>query len=165
MKAGQIAELYRVLEQAGISAVVDGGWCVDALLGRQTRDHPDLDLAIERKDELKLKEWLKDNGFKEVKRKDTSAWNYVMATDDELLDIHVYEYDDHGNNVYGIEYPYGSLTGEGVIKGQAVRCIAPEWMFKFKTAYEPKNKDLQDVHALASKFGFKIPNTHKASQK
>ena len=162
MKAGQVAELYRVLEQAGISAVVDGGWCIDALLGRQTRDHPDLDLAIEHKDEPKLKKWLKDNGFTEIKRNDSSAWNYVMGSDaDEILDIHIFEYDSAGNNIYGIEYPYGSLTGEGVIKGQTVRCIAPEWMFKFKTAYEPKDKDLKDVQALARKFNFELPHNYK----
>ena len=76
------------------------------------------------------------------------------------VDVHAFEYDEVGKNVYGIEYPYGSLTGKGTINGQEVNCIAPEWMFKFKTAYEPKDKDKRDVNALADKFGYSVPSSH-----
>jgi lincosamide nucleotidyltransferase A/C/D/E len=51
--------------------------------------------------------------------------------------------------------------GKGTIDGQEVNCISPEWMFKFKTAYEPKQKDLQDVNALAKKYGFSVPTSHQ----
>jgi lincosamide nucleotidyltransferase A/C/D/E len=34
-------------------------------------------------------------------------------------------------------------------------------MFKFKTAYAPKEKDLQDVRALGARYGFEIPATHR----
>ena len=33
------------LQAAGVPAWLDGGWCVDALLGEQTRRHDDLDLV------------------------------------------------------------------------------------------------------------------------
>jgi lincosamide nucleotidyltransferase A/C/D/E len=71
------------------------------------------------------------------------------------VDVHVFEYDDNGKNIYGVMYPFGSLTGKGVIDGQEVDCVSPEWMFKFKTSYEPK--DNQDVWALSEKFGFDLP--------
>jgi lincosamide nucleotidyltransferase A/C/D/E len=35
-----------LLDQEGVRAWLDGGWAVDALLGRQTRLHSDLDLAV-----------------------------------------------------------------------------------------------------------------------
>jgi len=50
-----------------------------------------------------------------------------------------------------------------VILQAKVRCVGPEWMFKFKTAYTPREKDLQDVQALAAKYGFEIPATHRES--
>lgn len=77
--------------------------------------------------------------------------------------MHVFEFDEQGRNIYGIEYPKDSLSGQGIIGGQQVSCIAPEWMFRFKTAYEPKEKDLHDVKALAEKFGYSIPDSHDAT--
>jgi hypothetical protein len=40
------------------------------------------------------------------------------------------------------------LTGTGIIDGQEVNCIAPDFMFQFKTWYEPKEKDLHDLRVL-----------------
>lgn len=46
------------------------------------------------------------------------------------------------------------LPGTGDIDGIKVACVAPEWMFRFKTAYAPTAKDIADVSALANHFGF-----------
>ena len=48
----------------------------------------------------------------------------------------------------GIQYPDGSLTGSGTIEGKAVRCIAPEFMVRFHSGYEPRETDMRDVVAL-----------------
>jgi lincosamide nucleotidyltransferase A/C/D/E len=48
-----------------------------------------------------------------------------------------------------------------MINGQKVNCIAPEFMFQFKTWYEPKEKDLHDVRILSEKFGFELPNGYE----
>lgn len=69
----------------------------------------------------------------------------------------------NGHHVYGVEYPADSLTGEATLGDQLVRCISPEWMFRFKTAYEPAPKDLIDVQALAEKFGFAVPANHRVA--
>ena len=45
-----IIDLYNKLENLNIKIWVDGGWGVDALLGKQTRIHKDLDIAIQQKD-------------------------------------------------------------------------------------------------------------------
>jgi hypothetical protein len=34
----------------------------------------------------------------------------------------------------------------------SVDCVAPEWMFRFTTAYAPAPKDIADVQALAEKY-------------
>jgi len=46
MTAERVLELLAVLRSAGIRAILDGGWGVDALLGSETRPHEDLDLVV-----------------------------------------------------------------------------------------------------------------------
>lgn len=43
-------EILLRAERIGVDVRLDGGWGVDALLGRQTRDHDDIDLFVERSD-------------------------------------------------------------------------------------------------------------------
>jgi lincosamide nucleotidyltransferase A/C/D/E len=54
-------------------------------------------------------------------------------------------------------YPAGSLHGTGLIGGETVRCIAPEWMTRFHGGYVLKEKDIRDVTALCDKFGIDNP--------
>ena len=161
MKAEHVLTIYNLLKGEDINIWIDGGWCVDALLGEQTREHPDLDIAVDRKDEESLRTLLDLYGYHEVPHKDSSAWNYILENrENKKIDVHVFEFDKTGSNIYGIKYPKDSLRGLGKIAGQKVNCIAPEWMFKFKTAYEPKPKDLLDVNALAKKYDYSVPGTH-----
>ena len=156
----QVLELYNWFKDNGITVWIDGGWGVDALLGRQTRPHADLDIAVARTDNAALRRLLEDNGYAEVPRDDSSEFMYVMESAAGVsLDIHVFEYDETGNNTYGIAYPFGSLTGTGIINGQAVNCIEAQFMLQFKTGYVPKAKDVQDVHALCEQFGFEPPES------
>lgn len=162
MNDKEVINWYNCFMSAGINVWIDGGWCVDALLGRQTREHPDMDIAIERKNNTSVRDILKSLDFEEEERGDSSEWNYVMKhSDGRKIDIHVFEFDENKNNIYGIEYPYESLQGKGTISGQKVSCISPEWMFKFKTSYEPIEKDIKDVQALASKFGYELPPKYR----
>ena len=155
MTSNDVLTLYNELENLGITIWVDGGWGVDALIGNQTRDHDDLDIAIKRNDNEKLKEYFESNSYIDEDRPDSSDWNYVKRNGSKVIDVHVCDFDDVGNNIYGIKYPIDSLNGTGVINNKNVRCISPEWMFKFKTSYTPKEKDIKDIEALSLKFGFK----------
>jgi len=162
MNSVDVLKLYADLQANNIPIWIDGGWCVDALLGRQTRPHADLDLAVEQQHEPPLRALLLAWGYCEESRDNSTAWNFILKdASGRRLDIHVFAYDEQGKHIYGIPYPYGSLTGTGFIDGQMVNSISPEWMFQFKTAYQPAEKDLQDVQALADQFGFRIPASHQ----
>ena len=161
MNSHHVLSLYNQCKENGITMWIDGGWGVDALLGFQSREHDDLDIAIHRKDNAGFRRMLENDGYKEEPRYDSSEFMYVMANEaGQCVDIHVFEYDENGKNIYGIPYPFGSLTGTGVIKGQEVNCIDSEWQFRFKTEYEPKEKDIYDVRALSEKFGFALPERY-----
>jgi lincosamide nucleotidyltransferase A/C/D/E len=158
MSADVIVQLLQLFEQHGIKVVVDGGWGVDALLGKQTRLHADLDIALEHKDVPKLRALLEAHGYKNVPRDDTRDCNFVMG--DELgheVDFHSYSFDAHGTLIFGVEYPLDSLTGTGVIQGYSVTCISVEWMVKFHSGYELDENDYHDVSALCERFGIALP--------
>ena len=161
MTSDKVLDLYNRLKENGMTVWIDGGWCVDALLGKQTREHSDLDIAVHRKDNAKLRQLLERDGYNEEDRDDSSEFMYYMKNEaGDGVDVHVFEYDENGKNTYGVEYPFGSLTGTGIINGQEVNCTAPNYMLQFKTWYEPKEKDIHDVQVLCEKFGFELPTRY-----
>lgn len=164
MSVEDVVEIVAGLADEGVVVWVDGGWCIEALVGRELREHGDLDLAVRRGDEEVLRAWLDANGFKPRSSAEDSAWSYVLSDDrGRTVDVHVFEFNSEGVHVYGIEYPADSLTGRASLAGVDVHCIAPGWMFTFKTSYTPSPKDLLDVQALADKFGYEIPPTHQTA--
>ena len=115
-----VIDLYTKSEDLGIKLWIDGGWAVDALLGKQTRPHQDLDIAIEQKEVQKFHAFLEGDGYKEIRR--DSSWNYVLGDDKgHEVDIHIFVFDGKQNVVDGIMYPEDSLTGTGTINGHKVR--------------------------------------------
>jgi lincosamide nucleotidyltransferase A/C/D/E len=158
MTAKDVIAFVKLLEQNHIDVCIDGGWGVDALLGEQTRPHADLDIAVQHKDVARIRTLLEARGYKDVPRDDTWACNFVLGDDDgRLIDVHSYTFDSSGNFVQGVEYPYDSLNGMGVIDGHPVRCISPEWMVKFHTGYRLDENDYHDVKRLCQRFGFEMP--------
>ena len=112
MTSNKVLDLYNWFKNHGITIWIAGGWCVDALVGEQTRKHADLDIAVHRKDNSKLRQLLENNGYKEEVRNDSSEFMYVMNNKSgESIDIHAFEYDESGKIIYGVEFPFGSLTG------------------------------------------------------
>jgi lincosamide nucleotidyltransferase A/C/D/E len=85
MYAEDVLDLYNLFERNGIITWIDGGWGVDALLGKQTRSHKDLDIAINHKDKQQLLRLLQERGYKDVPRDDTSDWNFVLGDDEREI--------------------------------------------------------------------------------
>ena len=161
--AQDVAVVLSGIAATGITVWLDGGWCVDALVGRQLRRHDDLDLAVARSSEPALRSWFSERGYSAVDAEDATPWNYAVADrEGHRIDVHVFAHDEHGNPSYGVPYPSASLTGTASLAGVPVRCISAAWLFRFKTAYAPREKDLIDVRALAQAYGFAVPPTHAA---
>lgn len=162
MKAGDVIEFLQLCEKNGIEVIIDGGWGVDALLGKQTRPHADLDIALEHKYVPKLRHLLEARGYRDIPRDDTRECNFVMGDDKgHEIDFHSYIFDTQGNNIFGVNYPLESLTGMGSINGYPVKCISPEWMVKFHTGYPLDENDYRDVLALCDRFGIQVPDEYK----
>ena len=156
MDAPAAADLIQFLEQHGLEIHVDGGWAVDALLGRQTRPHDDLDIALPHAQVPALRALL--TNFKEQPTKDNWECNFVLADQQgNRLDVHSYNLETG----YGVPYKPEHLTGQGVINGQNVRCIAPEWLVKFHLGYQPDENDRHDVRLLCEHFKIPIPEPYR----
>jgi lincosamide nucleotidyltransferase A/C/D/E len=166
MTGSDVKELYLALERVGVLIWIDGGWGVDALLGRQTRGHADLDIALQAHDVARFRTLLDGLGFRDVPRDDTSSWNFVMADPAERkIDVHVISFDENGNGILGPPelgnaYPAGALDGAGVVEGLNVRCVTPEFMVKFRTGYVPRPSDYADVKLLCDRFGIDYPEEY-----
>jgi lincosamide nucleotidyltransferase A/C/D/E len=159
MTVDDVLAFLDLMDENGIDVVVDGGWGVDALLGWQSRMHQDLDIAVQHRHVQRLRQVLQDRGYSDVLREDTHTYNFVLGdSEGHRIDIHSYEFDHQGNLLFGIPYPFDSLTGTGTINGRPVRCITPARMVEFHAAYEGDEDDYQDVLALCQKFELPIPD-------
>jgi lincosamide nucleotidyltransferase A/C/D/E len=161
MSAEDVLEIIHFLNQNDIELIIDGGWGVDALLGKQTRAHADLDVAVNHKDVPKIRKILETRGYHEIPWGDTRECNFVLSDDQgHLFDVHSCTFDKSGNNVFGVKYPYDSWNGSGLINGVPVKCISPEWMVKFHSGYKLDENDYHDVKLLCRKFGIDMPQEY-----
>lgn len=166
-----VFNLYSQIKNLNFNIWLDGGWAVDALLGKQTRVHEDMDIVIEQKAVFKVRKLLESQGYKDVERDDTSIWNFVLGNDHgHLVDIHAVVFDQKGNGLYGpkekgVMYPANSLTGTGKIRNRIVKCISAEYLVKFHTGYKLDENDFKDVNALCKKFDINYPQEYSNPKK
>jgi lincosamide nucleotidyltransferase A/C/D/E len=161
-----VIEIYDLMQSNGVTLWIDGGWGVDALLGRQTRRHKDLDVAVQAKDVPDLCELLAQSGFREKGEDYARPWNYILIGDaGREIDLHIIELDSEGNGVYGGDrgesYTAHALSGRGTIGGRDVHCIAAEDSVRFHSGYKLKDKDFRDVSALCDAFGIELPAEYR----
>src|SRR3990167_7393927 len=90
MSAEKVVELYRLFEDNGVQIWVDGGWGVDGLLEEQTREHADLDIALDHRHEAKMRELLDQRGYKVVQTNDKTDWVYILGDGQNQIDVHVF---------------------------------------------------------------------------
>jgi len=163
MTAEDVVSFYDEMERKGVKLWLDGGWGVDALLGKQTRQHGDIDIAILKKNVKVATNYLKSKGYAQIHRSDTSPHNFMLGNNlAQFVDFHVIQLDEDGNGLYGshkegVMYPADALSGKGNIGNKDVWCISPQWVVNFHSGYQLRGKDYTDVLAICKKFDIKIP--------
>jgi lincosamide nucleotidyltransferase A/C/D/E len=160
MDAEEVLRVLAALDRAGVSAGVTGGWGIDALLRRQTREHGDVDLGVPSDAIDAAIEALRSLGYIVVA--DERPARVVLEGEDGNVDLHPIVILPSGAGVQTgfdrqtFEYPLGSLDGEGEIGGRIVRCGTPEVQVTFHQGYEPREHDRRDMAALAQAFGLTL---------
>lgn len=149
-------------ESLGVDVWIDGGWGVDALLGRQSRPHADLDIMVQWKHLDALVTALRDKGFSDVHTDDHSAWNFVLGDQSgRLIDFHVFAFDGdralYGRTEKPVVLRSSVYSGTGSIGGRLVKCMTAEFQVASHSGYRLKDNDFADVSALCQKFGVELP--------
>jgi len=160
MNEKDVVELLKQVESIGINVWITGGWGVDAILGRQTRPHSDIDFFVQKKDASAFIEMIKSNGYcrTKVESDDQSVW---CAAHDRAIDLHLFEFAEEGTLRFENEiYPSDILNGKGTIGVVTVRCLTAEAQVIYHQGYDQKEKDRHDVLLLCSTFGFLIPEEY-----
>jgi len=162
--AERVLELLAVLQSSGVQATLDGRWGVDALLGRETRAHEDLDLVVALSDVPRIQEALRQLGF--ALHEDHLPVRFVLRRDGEQLDFHTVSFDPEGGGVQpqpgggSFRYPpEGFVLGR--VKGESVPCISARVQVLCHLGYTPTAKDARDVLELCRAFGLSVPEAYK----
>ncbi|HUS42567.1 MAG TPA: hypothetical protein VMY16_07860 [Ilumatobacteraceae bacterium] len=145
--------LLDVMDGLGITPVLAGGWGVDALAGRQTREHRDLDVLVPESFVAPLVEALIDLSFSI-----STDWLPVRVelTDeraDRHIDIHPAFGDgrqgwwQHGFDGQRFESPQETLTN-GTIGGRSVRCFTAAKQLELRQGAPHRPEDLHDIAVL-----------------
>jgi lincosamide nucleotidyltransferase A/C/D/E len=153
MEAEHVVELVDLLERSGIAVWLDGGWGVDALVGRQTRPHDDLDLVAELSDVPELQSLLAERGY--VLRGGGAPMSFeLIDVDGRQVDVHPVVFDEGGDGIYRMRtganwvYPASGFAGRGSVLGRPVRCLTPEVQLLCHADYELDADDLHDIALL-----------------
>jgi lincosamide nucleotidyltransferase A/C/D/E len=162
MDAGSLVEVVDRLEQHGIDVWLDGGWGVDALLERETREHDDLDLVAELRQSDQIIGLLGDLGYELVDG--APPVSYVLVDRrGRQVDVHPVTFDADGHGVYELRdgrqwlYPAEGFTGTGSVASRPVRCLTPEVQVLVHAGYELTEKDFRELYLLRERFGVDLP--------
>lgn len=173
MNADQVVQIYRFLLQHDIGVWLQGGWGIDALLGRQTRDHKDLDLLVKVDDVFRLRQLLEAAGFSEKYTWEENLWvteggksiptAFVLAhRDGRELDFHAARFDDEDGAVPAWDservFRPVDLAGEGTVTKVRVRCYSAEMQMRAHVGYELPSSHVDDLRLLHARFGISYPD-------
>jgi len=165
----EVLDVIEILERGGAPAWLVGGWGVDALVGRQTRKHPDVDVAVERRDLDQALESLEAAGFAVVQREILPNWmpTMIVLRDAKRRWIELMVVDVPGpppeddGRPEGMRFRYtdASFT-TGSLNGRRVRCLAAGTQLLFHTGYPPRDSDRHDVSLLTRTFALPTPDAY-----
>lgn len=148
MPAPRVLALLDLVGAAGLRAWVAGGWGVDALAGRQTRRHYDLDLVIgnDPADIGAAGAVLASQGYRRTQTEHNPGlpmprrqlWQQDDGHSVELLPVSL------------DEAPFGEpgSFAQGVIDGQPVPCLSASLQLRLHSGYPVRDIDVTDTDLL-----------------
>lgn len=151
--------LYAILDlmdSMKIKYWVDGGWGIDILLGKQNREHRDVDIDF-------------DAQYTEELLRVLISTGYVITTDWRpcrielkhpargFIDIHPFVIAEDGSakqsDMSGGWYEFdSSFFTSSLFEGRLVPCISAEAQKLFHSGYELRERDIIDLKNLESLF-------------
>lgn len=159
MDVRQLHDTLDVIEGAAVRYWVGGGWGIDLLVGRQTREHHDLDLAIDAAHLDSCLAALRAQGFVDVADElpNRIALRREQPSPSEV-DVHPVVFDAAGDG--RLPGPGGAVfdfPGDDLVLGslddRVVPCLSASRQRAFHAGYEPREVDHHDLAQLDSLDG------------
>ena len=152
--AGQkdLFEVLDFLEKLDITYWLDGGWGVDVLIGRQTREHRDVDINFDSRHTDGLLDALLAAGY--VIETDWRPVRIELHHPERgYLDIHPFVLSKDGTakqaDLEGGWYEFeADYFGRAVFAGREIPCISAKGQEIFHAGYEPREVDLHDMKII-----------------
>lgn len=165
LSESDVLELLHLLAGGGVTAWVDGGWGVDALVGETTRAHADLDLVVLLDQLDMVRTVLAGAGFTEVARDWLPTALAVVDDEGREVDLHPItgSSGEGGHQLLpdGERFHYPAPT-TGTIGGHEVRCVDAVTQVLCHLGYEPAEKDRRDMTRLHASMGVALPKEYLA---
>lgn len=183
ISAKDAIKIYKLLSKNGIQIWITGGWGIDALLGKQTRPHKDLDVIMFRDDIFQMCDLLSHEGYNKMELWSENLWTidingnkiatafYLKDPEGREFDAHAIILDENGNGVPVWEddrnfvYKEQDLAGKGLISGFSVNCVSPEMQMFCHSGYDLPDKQKPDLELLHKKFSVDYPDEYLMNNK
>jgi lincosamide nucleotidyltransferase A/C/D/E len=169
--AADVVEVVSLLQAAGARVWIVGGWAIDALLGRETRPHGDLDLVVEAASMPTALAAMEAAGFHLAHEVVVGRWLSVQ--------VKLYDGMRRGVALHPIDpgawaAPAGpesvrqsarelglgevsEVFATGRLAEHDVPSLSPAAQVVLRCGYEIRELDRQDVAALCQQFGLPAP--------
>ncbi len=150
--AEQVLAVLEALEDAGCWVALEGGWGVDALVGRQTRPHRDLDIDVDATQETVALAVLTGLGY-EVETDWRPNRVELVAPGRGWVDVHPLTSAADGHRYQAglsgerFRYPAGCFV-PGSIRGRPVRCLSATQQVEWHQGYALRDTDRADLALL-----------------
>jgi lincosamide nucleotidyltransferase A/C/D/E len=149
--AADVVEIVSALAAVGVGARLGGGWGIDALVGRQTREHRDLDLAIDAEQLAAAEAALGALGF--TVSTDWLPVRMELSQGGRHIDVHPLNYQPDGSawqaGLEGTRFDYpADAWARGTVGGATVVCLSAARQRLFHSGYPPRQIDLHDLALL-----------------
>ena len=176
VSANEVIRMFNLLAQNKIKAWLLGGWGVDALLEKQTREHKDIDVLIQEVDIPRLIELLEQDGYDDFHLWEENRWKfdshnrkvptafYILDDKEREFDVHAFQYDETGNAIpqWKLDnnqfiFTKTDISATGKIDGVIFPCITAEKQMLVHTGYELPETHQSDMKFLHEKFSVSYP--------
>jgi lincosamide nucleotidyltransferase A/C/D/E len=152
MPLGQLMRVLDAIESTGCPYWLEGGWGIDALAGRQTRDHRDVDIDFDATREEDVIAALEMLGFRETLDERPTRIEFE-APNGLCVDLHPLQLGPSGDAHQ--QAPDGSWWHfrpewftTGSLEDRPVPCFTSEGQRHFHSGYELRHVDVRDLATL-----------------
>jgi lincosamide nucleotidyltransferase A/C/D/E len=165
MALSEVLAVLDALASVGCRFWLEGGWGVDALLGRQSRRHRDLDVDIDGRYEAEALEVLAGLGY-EIETDWRPNRVELAAAGRGWVDVHPLELHTDGSARQAgldgaVHFFPGRYFTTGSLGGRPVPCFSVVAQRLFHSGYALRAHDVQDLAALGGLERVKnVPTGH-----